>query len=621
GVGVSDDPEVSFYPANRGYNVTQFYGIAFDRTGAVLGGTQDNGSLYNDHSLSTWLEFVEVSGGDGFQCEISFFNPQIMFTTSQYGSGMRSTDGGSTVESFVPNPLPATYDPFGTDGSANHPFHTKIYMAEHFDLNSEDSVVYFPNANYAVGETIPVPSAASGDTINYTLTEALYYSDTVDYNPALSVTETGIVDSASGQNVFLDLYTWAHVGTSGSGLTPPIVGDSLLVTYPSGISDTVVTESVFSYERYYANNPAGGVYDMGLDSVIYNLAWNNVTVQDPFQSWYFMYVNANGGELWGTRNALRLSAQDEQWGIVIQGIGSSNVDVEFSKDLNNIYISSGGSVVRRLDGLGSVYTSSSTFAEDAFYRDSSGTILAPNSTSVTTFNPGGQVEGICVNPSDANDVVVVTGFGTNNIKRSLNAASAAPSFSNVGSIPGNPGTYDAIIDREDDQVLVIGTSHGVFVTEDGGSSWEDGSIGFCGTPVFEVRQSWRTWAEGNFRPGEIYIGTFGRGIWSTSSFLSTNDDMTDGNGGTSIDEFDTNLFPYPNPTSASTSLTFELANTSDVSIQVYNLSGRRVKSINKKNMSQGSQVVDIEGADLATGTYIVKLFAGKQEATTKFVKM
>ena len=103
--------------------------------------------------------------------------------------------------------------------------------------------------------------------------------------------------------------------------------------------------------------------------------------------------------------------------------------------------------------------------------------------------------------------------------------------------------------------------------------------------------------------------------------MSTDNDHADGNGGTSIDEFDTNLFPYPNPTSASTSLSFELANTSDVTIQVYNLSGRLVKSINKKNMSQGSQVVDIKGADLATGTYVVKMFAGKQQATTKFVKM
>ena len=626
GIGVTFNPEVAFYPANRGYNVTQFYGIAFDKNGAVLGGTQDNGSLYNDHQLSTFLEFTEVSGGDGFQCEISFYNPKIMFTTSQFGSGLRSSDGGQTIESFVPNPLPGGYDPFGTDGSANHPFHTKIFLAEYYDLNSEDSVTYIPDANISTGTTILVPSAASGDSIEYTLTSPLYYDDTLDYDPALSVTETSIVDSITGQNVFLDLYPWSHVGTSGSGMVPPLVGDSIQVTFPTGV-DTMVVEALGSYTHYYSENAASlAIYDMGVDSVLYNIAWNDVTVQDPYQSWYFMFVNANGGELWGTRNALRLSAPDEQWGVVVQGIGGgtfNNVDVEFSKDLNHIYISSGGSTVTRLDSLGSLYTSSATFMEDAFYHEAGVPVatVPPNATSKITFNPGGTVEGLCVNPSDADDVLVVTGFGSNNIKRSVNATGAAPTFSNVGSIPGNPGTYDAIIDRNDDQILVVGTSHGVFVTEDGGTSWEDGSLGFCGTPVYEVRQSWRTWDEGNFRPGEIYIGTFGRGIWSSASYLSTDNDHADGNGGTSIDEFDTNLFPYPNPTSASTSLSFELANTSDVTIQVYNLSGRLVKSINKKNMSQGSQVVDIKGADLATGTYVVKMFAGKQQATTKFVKM
>ena len=44
GVGVTEDFAQNWYPANRGYNVTQFYGIAYDKSGAVMGGTQDNGN-------------------------------------------------------------------------------------------------------------------------------------------------------------------------------------------------------------------------------------------------------------------------------------------------------------------------------------------------------------------------------------------------------------------------------------------------------------------------------------------------------------------------------------------------------------------------------------------------
>ncbi|MCJ8288234.1 MAG: T9SS type A sorting domain-containing protein [Crocinitomicaceae bacterium] len=635
GIGVSFDPETAFFPANRGYNITQFYGIAFDRNGAVLGGAQDNGSLYNDHQLSTFKEFTEVSGGDGFQCEISFFNPKIMFTTSQYGTGMRTIDGGQTIESFVPNPLPSGYDPFGTDASPNHPFHTHIFLAEHYDLNSRDSVLFVPDANYAIGATILVPSAASGDSISYTLTEPLYFSDTLNYELILSVTETSIVNELTGQTVFLDLYPWAHLGTSGSGLVPPIVGDSLLVELETG-TETMIVESLGSYTHYYGQHTSTlDIYDMGTDSISYNVAWNNAIIQDPYQSWYFTYVNtANGGELWGTRNALRLSAQDQQWGVVARGLGNvatgsnqhGRLDIEFSKDLNNIYISSGISTIIRLDGLGDQYTSDANFQENAFYHPIGLSDTMPVGTSTTSFNVGNITEGIGLNPSDPNDLVIFTGFSSNNIKRSSNAASASPTVTNVGSINGalSPISYDGIIDRENPNIIVVGTSHGVFITEDAGSlnpTWEDGSIGFSGTPVFEVRQSWRTWDEGNFRPGEIYIGTYGRGIWSSSSYLSTNDHNNQSNNGAPVEEFNTNLTPFPNPTSTSTSLSFELANTSEVKIQVYNLSGRLVKSISKKNLGQGSHIIDIEGANLSAGTYVVKLSAGRQQATTKFVKM
>ena len=129
GVGKSNNFGQTWYPSNRGYNVTQYYGIAFDRNGAVMGGAQDNGTTYNDHSLSTYKEFREVTGGDGFECEISFFNPKIMFSTVQFGDIRRSSDGGFTSSQLAP-PYPGAYGAIGS-GSA-FPFHTEIFLAEYF---------------------------------------------------------------------------------------------------------------------------------------------------------------------------------------------------------------------------------------------------------------------------------------------------------------------------------------------------------------------------------------------------------------------------------------------------------------------------------------------------------
>lgn len=619
GVGVTNDRGDTWYPANRGYNVTQFYGIAFDSEGAVMGGTQDNGTLYNDHTLSTFQEFREVGGGDGFECEISFFNPKVMFSSVYYNSIYRSSDKGSVWGNFYPS-FPSTYDEVGLDGavSGTHPFHTEFVLAEYYDLNSEDSVTYIPTQNYPALATLRIPSMASGDTMNYITPVPLYFDDTLNYEPSQTILDVSVVNQINGQTVLLGNFTYTPFITA-SGTNPPTIGDSLMVDFPSG-ADTIVVASVGTYNHYFGENASTGeLYDLGNDTVAYNVAWDLLIIQDPFQSWFLMYVNENGGELWGTRNALRLAASDIQWVKVIQGIGGgtfNNVDIEFSKDLNNCYISS-GTGVWRLDGLGSIYTSDVDFKAKVGYTGSTLTVAPTGTTKlkITTVS----YEGLAVNPNNANDIVLFTGFsGTN--KRSMNAASTvpAPSFTNLGSIttPSSVACYDGIIDRDDADIIVVGTSEGVFVTEDGGAIWNPASAGFEGTPVFEVRQSWRTWDEGNRRPGEIYIGTFGRGIWSSAAYLGIGENDANGN-----QVFKTKLKTYPNPTTDNTTLVFNLAETSNVTVHVYNITGTLVRTITNKNVPAGAQTLKIDGSDLQNGTYIVKFIAGKQNETVKFIKM
>ena len=559
GVSISNDNGNTWFVANRGYNVTQFYGIAFDRDGAVMGGTQDNGTLYNNHTLSTYQEFRQVGGGDGFECEISYFNPAVMFSTIYYNNISRSGDKGNTWSTFEPL-LPSSYDPPGTDGSAFHPFHTEVFLSEYYDLNSKDSVTYIPTKNYAAGSTIRVPSLSSGDSIVYTSPNALYFDDTLIFNPALT---------ANGIN-------------------------------------------------YGQNAVTGELVEMGTDTMIFNVSWDTLRIADPFQSWFLVYVNANGGELWGTRNALRLSVQNPQWVCVARGIGGglfNSVDVEFSKDLEHCFISAGNGVWR-VDGLGSVYTSDANFVSKVGYVGTGAQATTPTyttATKITTTN----YEGIAVNPSDADDIVLFAGFnGTN--RRSLNATSATPTYTALPSIiaGSQPACYDGIIDRDDPNIIVVGTSEGVFVTENGGGLWENASAGFEGTPVFEVRQSWRTFEEGNNRPGEIYIGTFGRGIWKTGAYLGVGDNGAV-NSGSSIKD----MITYPNPSSANTTLSFELEKEGDVMVSVYSISGALVKKISKEKLMAGKQELTIDSETLNEGIYIIKMQSGQQSQSVTFVKM
>lgn len=602
GIGISNDKGATYFPANRGFNVTQFYGIAMDRDGKVMGGTQDNGTLYNDFTMSTMKEFKQVNGGDGFEAEISFYNPRVMFSSIYYGQISRSGDRGQTFSAFYPN-FPAGYSQVGVAGG-NFPFHTEFVLAETFDVNSEDSITFIPSKNYPANTLIRIPSAATGDSINYTTPVALYFDDTVYAKPSLTQTDYKITHNVT--NAVFDLGqvdTWSIIYDAPALGAVPTVGDTVLVNGTIKIPVSAVS----TYLHYYAQHPVTGkIYDLHEEQEAYNVAWDQVRVADPFQSWFVMYVNNNGGELWATRDALRLAVPNTTWIRIatnIGGNGFSSVDIEFSRDLNHCFVSAGNRVYR-IDGLGSIYSQNPNFVSLA---------EAAGASKVTVSNAA--CEGIALNPNNPDDLILLQGF-SGSISRSNNATAASPSFTALTNL--GIGAYDAIIDRDDDDIIVVGTAFGVKVSENGGATWTDASTGFENVPVYEVRQNWRTYQEGCSRPGEIYLGTFGRGIWASSSLLGIGSNNPSVNG---KEVAKAKLKMYPNPAKSSTTLAFELAKTSNVTVQVFNIAGTLVKTVELKNVEAGSQTVNLDIDRLMNGTYIVKFNAGLQQETTKFIKL
>ncbi|MFT7343759.1 MAG: photosystem II stability/assembly factor-like uncharacterized protein [Lentimonas sp.] len=611
GIGISNDFGSTWYPANRGYNIAQFYGIAFDRNGSVMGGTQDNGTIYNNHTLSTYKEFRELTPGDGFECEISFYNPKVMFTTGVRGQVNRSSDGVN-FESFKPS-YPVSYGSSGDTTSFAE--HTEIFLAEYYDVNAKDSVLFQPNKDYAVSEIVKIPSKATGDTITYTTPTALYFDDTVNHKASLTEDRVLVKNELNNQNVLLGNYNYTH--TPGSSQNdPPEIGDTLLVEFDAG-DDTVIVDSVGSYKFYFSQHPLSSkIIELGLDSIRYNVAWDTLKLADPYQSWFFVYAKPNGGEIWGTRDALRVGNPSPKWTVVAKNFGGdTDIDMDFSADLNHVYFSN-GSEVRRIDGLGDVYSSDTIFRKNTGWHGGVTTSLdsvAPLATTITTVHSG-PVSGIALNPADEADLLVLKGNLAPD--RSINATSGSPTFTALSSIASTaPLTYDAIIDRDDENIIIVGTHIGVFTSDDGGSTWAYNSQGFEGTPVFEIRQSTRAFTEGNSRPGEIHIGTHGRGIWSSSSLLGLKEFANNSNK-----VVKNKMTAFPNPTMSSTSLNFDLNQAGNAIVKVYSITGKNVKTVNLTNVKAGNNKIDIQVQDLPTGTYIVKLVAGSQIETTKFIK-
>lgn len=97
------------------------------------------------------------------------------------------------------------------------------------------------------------------------------------------------------------------------------------------------------------------------------------------------------------------------------------------------------------------------------------------------------------------------------------------------------------------------------------------------------------------------------------------------NCGTSVDEFVVSSVPLgsqPNPFQNSTRIRFALPNEEHVKLSVYDLTGREVKRLVSQGLGAGVQSADWDGTDafgrpVATGTYFLRLEAGKRSETSR----
>lgn len=116
--------------------------------------------------------------------------------------------------------------------------------------------------------------------------------------------------------------------------------------------------------------------------------------------------------------------------------------------------------------------------------------------------------------------------------------------------------------------------------------------------------------------------------FTVSSDLLGTDDIAVGDsnwfttGPTGITQTDASSFVfniYPNPLSESATLHFNLDQSSEVAIDIYDITGRSVKQINAGRLSTGSNHVVIYKENMLPGVYFVKLEADTQIGIKKIV--
>lgn len=201
---------------------------------------------------------------------------------------------------------------------------------------------------------------------------------------------------------------------------------------------------------------------------------------------------------------------------------------------------------------------------------------------------------------DAND-------GSNSIYRSTDNGA---SWTILGGSPSNTTTYCFAVSGTD---VFAGGDGGLHLSTDNGTTWQQASTTefpetvvsslvvsdtnlFAGTALFPPIGVFR-------RPlAQMITGVEERGIATAAAFsLSQN---------------------YPNPFNPSTVITYQLPVDSHMTLKVYDVLGREVRTLVNERQHAGQHSVTFDAAGLPSGVYLYRLSAGSYNAARKlmFVK-
>jgi hypothetical protein len=181
GIFVTKDQGNIYQRLNRGFNVTQFYSVAFDASSKVIGGTQDNSNIYIDYSGNTKSNGDIHNSGDGGHVAISNLVPEAIFLESQFGKIKRDNSRSNAYSEFFyhKNAAVSVYDDVDYENIWSQ-FVTPIKLWEsNEDKLVPDSSLFISNQDYNREDVIIVNSNISGVTFLDTLDAPIFQGDSI----------------------------------------------------------------------------------------------------------------------------------------------------------------------------------------------------------------------------------------------------------------------------------------------------------------------------------------------------------------------------------------------------------------------------------------------------------
>jgi Secretion system C-terminal sorting domain len=632
----------TYYTAmNKGYNTTQFYGLAHDHSATnrniAVGGLQDNGTQYIDGLGNTPMSSTLVNVGDGGHTEMSFLNQQAIFSTIYFGALYRSDNNGGGSSTFYTERV--TSEPgFGQDFWAGFVTPTRLWET----LNNPQSVDSVVLTNNLYTQLANVGNGVE-DSLIYTISQSSVFPTSV---PSPSLDLSSIIVTAGTDTAF----------SNGSGV---FSGDGTgLVTSTGNISlrfnvtpanNTIIR--VFYGVRYNAgsilyissNQAPGRTYEWITPSAI--LPNDVVRIQDPINARIVVGSNIApptfDGGVYMTKGPLVFSTNPEWIKIggrrsVPSAMTGMVSTMTWSNDGNHLYVGTEEGNLYRISNINAVIDSANGDVEF-------GAVVNPNCvvtcTRIAAF-PGRNICAIDVHPADNGRVVIALGnYSQTQYVFYSSTADTDPAVTNAGTFVNKTGNmitpttglgaapaYSVSFDKYNLNRVLVGTERGVIETQNitaGTVSWAWALTGLNDNVGVDMirQQRWDPWHVPN--AGCFYIGTHGRGIWRDDSswqqpVVGINQPGAGASAGATVNK---DLRVFPNPVIDDARVAFRLTKSGDAVVQIYDLNGRVVLSEQHNNLAVGQQNVKFNAAELAKGTYLIVVTQDNDRiGTGRFVK-
>lgn len=206
---------------------------------------------------------------------------------------------------------------------------------------------------------------------------------------------------------------------------------------------------------------------------------------------------------------------------------------------------------------------------------------------------------ISVNQYNSKEVYVTFGgFGSAHVLKSTNAGENWINITN--NLPDVPA-HSVLVDPVYPQNVYVGNDLGVYVSTNGGTSWNEYRSGMPYALVFDL-----TYVNISRK---IRATTHGNGIWERKLIANP---VAVHNNETGIPNEYKLYQNYPNPFNPVTTIKFDIPSktkTGFVKIEIFDMLGKKITSLINENLSAGSYSVNFDASSLPTGTYIYRLSA------------